>query len=82
MSNDADPWTGLDANMHCEIYAEVFRIMTGHMAPFKSASPMSQPAPQEERSAAYDAWFVKYGAAVRHTMHAFKELRPSYPEEA
>ena len=39
-----------------EIKAEAFRICTGHMAPGKDPSPLSYPAPFEERAAAWDKW--------------------------
>lgn len=50
-----------------ELRAEAFRIMTGNMAPGKSASPDSYPAPYEEREAEFSAWINKYGAVV-HAM--------------
>jgi len=50
-----------------ELRAEAFRIMTGHMAPGKSASHYSQPASDEVREAAFKEWINKYGAVV-HAM--------------
>lgn len=75
--SERDQWTGLTAYMQCEITAEAFRVMTGHMAPFKDASPASYPASQEERTAAYDEWAEQYGRCVRAVMHAYAEMRPT-----
>lgn len=78
--SERDQWTGLTAYMHCEITAEAFRVMTGHMAPYKNASPMAYTGDEDERRAAYDEWFAKYGQCVRAVMHAFKEMRPDYED--
>lgn len=48
-----------------ELRAEAFRIMTGHMAPGKSASHYSQPAPEDVRTAAFNEWLNKYGTVVQ-----------------
>lgn len=48
-----------------EVMAGAFRIMTGHMAPGKDASPASYPAPYEDREAAWREWFAKNAECVR-----------------
>lgn len=76
-----DRWTGLDALTRTEIMAEAFRVMTGHMAPYKDASPESYPASHEERNKAFDEWSERYGQCVRAVMHAFKEYKPTYGDD-
>ena len=73
----ADRWTRLAPLDKSEVTAEAFRVMTGQMAPYKSASPASQPAPLEERQGAYHEWCEKYGKCVRAVMHAYAEIRPT-----
>jgi hypothetical protein len=66
----------LSANERYEIEASAFRIMTGHMAPGKSASPMSYPAPHEERRAAWEEWIEKHGEVIRALMRGIEDFFP------
>lgn len=76
-----DRWTGLDVTTKAEIFAETFRLMTGHMAPFKDASPHSYPAPEEDRRKVYDEWIEQYRNCVTAVMRAFKEYKPTYEDD-
>lgn len=65
-----------------EIQAEAFRIMSGHMAPGKDASPHSYPAPYEERAAIYKQWAEMHSDCVRAVMLAVERvLPPTEPNE-
>ena len=57
-----------------EIFAETFRIMTGHMAPGKDPSMHSYQAPLEERRAAWDAWHAQHSACVRAVFFATERI--------
>lgn len=63
-----------------EIRAEAFRIMTGHMAPGKSASAASNPASPEERNAAYLEWAAAHTNCVRAMLLAFERVMPDAEE--
>lgn len=63
-----------------EIKAMAFRIMTGHMAPGKDASPHSYPAPIEERSAAWEKWIVEHGKTAAAMLTAFERVMPGEDE--
>lgn len=66
----------LDSIEKFEIQAEAFRIMTGHMAPGKDASPYSYPAPYEEREARYTDWADANGECVRAMLLALERVIP------
>ena len=66
----------LDSYLKFEIGAEAFRIMTGHMAPGKDASPASYPAPYEEREARHKDWSDANGECVRAMLLAFQRVMP------
>lgn len=70
----------LDAIARFDIAAEAFRIMTGHMAPGKDASPLSYPAPYEERQAAHDEWKQAHGECVRAVLLAVERILPGDDE--
>jgi hypothetical protein len=57
-----------------EIQAFAFRVMTGHMAPGKDASPLSYPAPYEERSAAWDEWRKEHASCIRAMQRGFEAV--------
>jgi hypothetical protein len=57
-----------------EIQAEAFRIMTGHMAPGKDASPFSYPAPYEEREAIHKDWTAANSECIRAMLLAFERV--------
>lgn len=57
-----------------EIQAFAFRVMTGHMAPGKDASPLSYPAPYEERSAAWDEWRKEHSHCILAMLHGFEAV--------
>jgi hypothetical protein len=57
-----------------EIQAFAFRVMTGHMAPGKDASPLSYPAPYEERSAAWDEWRKEHAPCILAMLHGFEAV--------
>lgn len=57
-----------------EIQAFAFRVMTGHMAPGKDASPLSYPAPYEERIAAWDEWRKEHAPCVLAMLHGFEAV--------
>lgn len=59
-----------------EIQAEAFRIMSGHMAPGKDASPHSYSAPYEEREASYKRWNEMHGECVRAMLLAVERVLP------
>ena len=66
----------LDTTTRFELKAEAFRIMTGHMAPGKDASPHSYPAPYEDRTAAFDQWNAIHGDCVGAMIRAFERVMP------
>ena len=57
-----------------EVKAEAFRLMTGHMAPGKDASPHSYPAPLQERAAAWDSWEATHAPVLRAMMMAVERV--------
>ncbi len=57
-----------------EIQAFAFRVMTGHMAPGKDASPLSYSAPYEERSAAWDEWRAEHGKCILAMLYGFEAV--------
>lgn len=61
-----------------EIMAEAFRRMTGHMAPGKDASPLSYPAPIEERRAAWDIWCDDHSTIIHAMFHAVESVQPEF----
>lgn len=72
----------LDSIEKFEIQAEAFRIMSGHMAPGKDASPYSYPAPYEEREAIYKQWAEIHGECVRAMILAFERVMPGEEDDA
>ena len=64
----------LDSNYRYDIKAETFRIMTGHMAPGKDPPMASYPAPFEERSRAFDAWYAQNKQCVESMLLAFERI--------
>jgi hypothetical protein len=59
-----------------EIRAEAFRIMTGHTAPGKHASPETHPARIEFREVAWKIWNERYGVATTAMLSAFNRIMP------
>ena len=55
-----------------EIEAEVFRLMTGEMAPGKSAPSAMYPVTIEVRIKMWSEWFAKHGEAVHATIRAIE----------
>lgn len=66
----------LDVITKFEVKAEAFRIMTGHMAPGKDASPQSYPAPYEERSKLFAEWIKTHGECVDAMIKAVERVVP------
>lgn len=66
----------LDTTTRFELKAEAYRIMTGHMAPGKDASPQSYQAPYDERIEAFDRWSAIHGECVRAMLLAFERMMP------
>jgi len=64
----------MTGNEKYEIVAEAFRLMTGHMAPGKDASPESYPAPLEERSIAYDIWLEAHRRCINSMLLSFERI--------
>ena len=66
----------MDSNLSFEIKAEAFRIMTGHMAPGKSASPESYPAPYEERIRIWGDWLVNNEEVINAMLLSMERMLP------
>ena len=56
-----------------EIQAAAFRILTGHAAPGKDPSPLSDTAPLAERMVAWNAWRAEHGPIILAMIHAINE---------
>jgi hypothetical protein len=66
----------LGPNERYEIKAEAFRIITGHMAPGKDASPHSYPASYEERSDAWGKFWSTNIPIAEAMIKAFERVMP------
>lgn len=64
----------LDTAARFEIKSEAFRIMTGHVAPWKYPSPESYPAPPEDRYAEYAKWNEANHECVNAMILAFEQI--------
>lgn len=70
----------LDTAARFEIKAEAFRIMTGHVAPGKSTSPETYPAPLDERYDKYVKWNDANHECVQAMILAFERIVPDSDE--
>ena len=63
-----------DAYESFEVWAEAFRIMTGHMAPGKDQAAAACLDNCDERQAAFSEWIAVHGDAVSAAIRAVEKI--------